>query len=322
MRLSQPLRQPDRMTRQPATTDTPDAGQPSPWAAHLICAAAMLIWSSGLPANAFLLPSLHPLALATLRLVFAAIFLLPFWIWQDGGLRLSAAVWLRGLGVGALIGLGSLLVILGQAWTNAVTVAVISAALPVVGLGVEIVLDGRKMTVALALGLGLALAGGILALGKAATAVHFGLGALLCLGSTVAYTLGSRWTITALPDLSPLGRCTLTLIGGAVVMSLIAAVALPFGLAEPANFAAMGRREWGALLVFVVGSLAFSQILWIVGVARLGIGMAALHINATPFYVMLIGLALGSGWNWWQAAGAALVGIGVVVAQGLWSRIR
>ena len=80
----------------------------------------------------------------------------------------------------------------------------------------------------------------------------------------------------------------------------------------------MGRREWSALLIFVVGSLVFSQILWVTAVDSLGVGMAALHINATPFYVMLIAMMLGGNWNWWQAGGAALVAIGVVVAQGLW----
>ena len=49
----------------------------------------------------------------------------------------------------------------------------------------------------------------------------------------------------------------------------------------------------------------------------LGIAMAALHINATPFYVMIMAVMLGGAWNWWQAAGAALVGFGVIVAQGL-----
>ena len=45
--------------------------------------------------------------------------------------------------------------------------------------------------------------------------------------------------------------------------------------------------------------------------------MSALHINLTPFYVMVFMLALGGGWSWLQALGAALVALGVVIAQGL-----
>jgi drug/metabolite transporter (DMT)-like permease len=286
------------------------------WTAHLTCMLAMMAWSTGLPANTFLLPVLHPVALAMLRLVLGAAILLPIWLAQDGTAALRRADWRTGLAIGGLVGLGSMAVIVGQVLTDAVTVAVISAAVPVIGLATEIVLDGRRLTLVLLTGLGLALAGGLLALGAGLSGVTFGLGALCCLGSTVLYTLGSRWTVTALPGLTPLGQCTITMVGGGVAMALIYACIVPTGLAEGPDFAAMGWREWGALLVFVVGSLTVSQILWVIAVGRLGIGMSALHINATPFYVMLMAVALGGAWNWWQAGGAALVGLGVLVAQG------
>ena len=292
----------------------------SPWRAHLICMAAMVCWSTGLPANTYLMLILHPLPLAGLRFLLAAVVLVPFWLWQDGWHGVARANWLRGLAAGGIIGSGGCLVILGQAWTDPVTVAVISATLPVVGLSTEVLLDGRKVTLALLVGLGFAVAGGILALGTKATGVSFGLGALLCAVSTLFYTLGSRWTITGLPNMSHLGRTTITMVGGALAACLIWAVAHPLGLTAAPDFAVMGGTEWGALLVFVVGSLVFSQILWITAVDSLGVGMAALHINATPFYVMLIAMSLGGNWNWWQAGGAALVAVGVVVAQGLWRR--
>ena len=290
----------------------------NPWRAHLICMAAMVCWSSGLPANTYLMPTLHPLPLAGLRFLLAAMVLLPFWLWQDGWASLRAANWKNGLLAGSAIGFGGSLVILGQAWTDPVTVAVIAAALPVIGLGTEILLDGRKMTMALALGLAFAVAGGIMALGTAATGISFGLGALLCGLSALFYTLGSRWTITGLPGMSHLGRTAVTMVGGGFAAGLVWAVAQPLGLTPAPDIAAMGGTEWGVLLVFVVGSLVFSQLLWVTAVGSLGVGIAGLHINATPFYVMLIAMALGGAWNWWQAGGAALVAVGVVVAQGLW----
>lgn len=295
-----------------------DLAPASPWRAHLICMAAMVVWSTGLPANTYLMATLHPLPLAGLRFLIAALVLLPFWAWQDGWKSLAQANWLRGLAAGSVVGTGGCLVILGQAWTDAVTVAVISATLPVIGLATEIVLDGRRMTRALAPGLILAVAGGIVALGTKVSGISFGLGALLCTLSTVLYTLGSRWTITGLPRMSHLGRTSVTMLGGALAACLIWGIAHQVGLTKGPDIAAMGARAWAALLIFVVGSLVFSQLLWITAVDSLGVGLAALHINATPFYVMLISIGLGGSWNWWQAAGAALVGIGVVVAQGLW----
>ena len=291
--------------------------QSSLWAAHLICMASMVIWAAGLPANSVLLPILPPLALAALRLVLASAALIPFWLWREGAQALRGANWRLGVGVGSLIGAGSLLIIMGQSRTDAVTVAVISAALPVVGLTLEIFLDGRKLTLGLILGLVFALAGGVLALGPSAGGVSFGIGALMCLVSVVLFTLGSRLTVTAFPTLTPLGRTAVTLGGASITMTVVALGGQMTGAVPAPDFTLMGPKEWGALFIFAVGSLAFSQVLWIMSVERLGIGMAALHINAAPFYVMLIALMFGGGWSWWQAGGAALVGAGVIVAQGL-----
>jgi drug/metabolite transporter (DMT)-like permease len=71
------------------------------------------------------------------------------------------------------------------------------------------------------------------------------------------------------------------------------------------------------LLLFTsISSLALAQFLWIRGASGLGILLASLHMNAVPFYVMVIVvLMLDGGWNWWQAAGAAVVAAGVILAQ-------
>ena len=48
-----------------------------------------------------------------------------------------------------------------------------------------------------------------------------------------------------------------------------------------------------------------------------GIALSPLHINATPYYVMETLFALGSAGNWTQAWAAAVVALGVLVAQGI-----
>ena len=91
------------------------------WTAHLICVLAMVTWSSGLPANSFLMPTLHPMGLAAARMILAAAVLMPFWLWWDGWQGLRRANWTMGIAVGSFVGLGSLLVIAGQSLTDAVT---------------------------------------------------------------------------------------------------------------------------------------------------------------------------------------------------------
>ena len=77
--------------------------------------------------------------------------------------------------------------------------------------------------------------------------------------------------------------------------------------AYPASEAAFGARDAGLLLVYGTGAMAASQLLFVMGVRRIGIALASFHTNAAPFYVMLMMLALGGGWSWAQAAGAAIV---------------
>ena len=79
----------------------------------------------------------------------------------------------------------------------------------------------------------------------------------------------------------------------------------------------LGWRELGAILIYAVGGLAVQQLLWLMAVGRLGIGLSTLHVNLTPFYVMLILFVLGDGWDWQRAFGAAIVGLGVLIAQGI-----
>lgn len=285
--------------------------------ANMLCTLSMIIWAAGLPAADFLIPHVPALQLSTARVALAAAVLLPVWWWLDRArARLTGAEWLRGLGIGAMLGLGALTLLLGQGMTDAVTVAVISATMPVIGIALEVVLDRRRLTAGILIGVLLSLAGGAITLLNKLGGLQVGLGAALCLLSIVAFTLGSRLTVTAFPSLTPIGRTTVTLAGAALVSFVAAMVAMATGDARP-DWAALGWPEFGALLIFSIGGLAISQILWIMAVGRLGIGLSSLHINLTPFYVMAILYAMGGSWNWMQALGAAIVGLGVLVAQGV-----
>ena len=278
---------------------------------------SMLVWAVGLPAADLLIGPVPALPLTAARMVMAAACLLPLWWWMEGGVALRTAHWGKGVLVGGGgIGVGAFMLVLGQGRTSVVTVAVISAAMPVVGIAIEVMLDGRKITLALVLGVLLSLGGGAMALGGAGDGLGMGLGALLCFGSIILYTLGSRMTVTSFPALTPLGRTTVTLTGAALATSVAAAANALLGGAGP-DWNVLGLKELGALAVFAIGGLAISQVLWIMSIGSLGIAMSSLHINATPFYVMLILFALGGAWDWKQALAAAVVGLGVLIAQGI-----
>lgn len=295
----------------------PLAPRLSPLTANLICMASMLAWSIGLPAAQSLIPVVPPLPLTAARMSLAGLALIPLWLLIEGRGGLAGADWGRGILIGGgTIGLGALLLVLGQARTNEVTVAVISATLPIAGIALEVLLDGRKLSLALILGVMLSLIGGVIALGAGGSGLNLGVGAGLCLVSVVLFALGSRMTVKAFPTLTPLGSTTVTVAGAGIATAVAALAHMALGGAQP-DWAALGWADLGALAIFAVVGMAISQILWILSVGKLGIGLAALHINATPFYVMLILFAMGAAWNWPQVWGAAIVGTGVLIAQGI-----
>ncbi|MBS0573830.1 MAG: DMT family transporter [Proteobacteria bacterium] len=295
----------------------PPAPSPTPLAANLMCMASMFIWAAGLPAAEPLIALLPPLPLAAGRMVLAALSLLPVWWLADGTGALRRADWPRGIAIGAVaFGAGAFLLVLGQANSDPVTAAIVSATMPVIGIALEVVLDRRRLTFALAGGVALSLVGGLVALNRTGDAPGLGLGALYCLISVVLFTLGSRLAVTALAGLSPIGRTAITQIGAAIgALLAVAAHALAGG--DSGDWTRLGLPDWGALMIFSIGGLGIAQVLWIKSVGNLGIGLASLHINAAPFYVMLMLFALGQPWNWTQAAGAVIVGLGVLVAQNL-----
>lgn len=277
----------------------------------------MVVWAAGLPAANLIIPHMPPLALTACRALLAAAVLLPIWWLVDGWSAVLGANWLKGAWVGFVtLGLASFFVIIALQFNDPVTVAIVSAIMPVIGILLEWALDHRPFTRALAIGLILSVAGGLIAVNGAEGQVSFGIGVLAALASVTLYTWGSRETVKAFPDLTPLGRSTLTIAGGAIVAT-IAALADGVLRDQWPDWAAIGWAQFGGLAAFSIGSMAIAQLLWIVSVGRIGIGAASMHMNAVPFYVMLMVFVAGGPWNWWQTLGAAVVVTGAAVAQGL-----
>lgn len=288
--------------------------------ANLICLASMVIWASGLPAAELIIPHMPPVALTAGRATLAALVLLPVWYAVEGRGAVLNADWLTGAWVGFVtLGLASFFVIIALQFNDPVTVAIVTAVMPVAGILLECLADKRPFTRALALGLVLSVAGGLVAVSGSEGQVDFGIGVLAALASVLCYTWGSRETVRALPGLSPLGRASVT-VAGCAVIALVAAVGDGLWRGAWPDWQAIGPTEFAGLAMFGIGSMAVSQVLWIISVGRIGIGAASMHMNAVPFYVMLMVFALGGPWNWAQTFGAVIVVIGALVAQGLIGR--
>lgn len=276
---------------------------------------SMLLFAAGFPAAGVLLESWGPMSLIAFRCALATGLILVIWWAVDGTAALKAAPWGRGIWIGALgFGSGTVMLLWAQDMTDAVTAALVTASMPVSAVALEVMFDRRRLTWFFVAGLSLVLIGGLIATGADLGNSQFGIGAAIGLAATVIFTWGSRATVKQLPDMTGLGQAAITFVGALVFC--LAALAASLALGLPGT--EIGRFDANSvtmLALYAFAAMGISQILWIIGVSRMGIGLASFHLNAVPFYVMLMALAFGGAWSWDQALGAGLLAIGVVLAQ-------
>ena len=119
------------------TSLSPSARRPI-LAANLICLASMAIWASGLPAATLILPHMPPVALTAGRATLAALVLVPVWWLLEGRRTVLRADWVTGAWVGFVtLGLASVLIVIALQFNDPVTVAIVSAVMPVIGILLE-----------------------------------------------------------------------------------------------------------------------------------------------------------------------------------------
>ena len=297
-----------------AKTDAP-TGADKQLRGNMLCVLAIALFATGFPAAEVLLNTWGPISLITIRAVLACALLVPIWIMVDGYKTVMAAPWSRALGIGVIgFGVGMVLLLVVQDITDPVSAALIAATMPVSAVLLEILFDGRKLTLNFAAGAVLVLVGGFIATGAELRGGTFGPAIVLGCFASMMFAWGSRQAVKGLPNMSSLGQTASTLVG-AMLFCMITFAAFALMGWEGTHGAALGPSGWSLLIIYAWGAMALSQAFWLLGVSRLGIGIASFHLNASPFYVMLILLMTGGSWDWGRALGAALLGVGVVLAQ-------
>lgn len=284
--------------------------------ANANCFAAMLLWATGFVALEYLLDDWGVLSLSSLRLVVSVVFLVLWWGWTEGWAKVFGASWRKGLIIGGFgWGVGSVLLLMGQKLSDPVTVTIIVAMMPIAGAATEIVFDNRRLSRRLIVGLILAVFGGYLATGAQLTQGNFGFGVALCLGAILLFAWVTRATTRQLETLSRTGQTAVTLCGGMLVTLAWYGISIVAGFGET-HIGTIDTGDWLPLLIFLLPSSGIAQLLWIHGAGKLGILLASFHMNAVPFYVMVILVSLSLGqWHWLQAGAVALVALGVLVSQ-------
>ena len=276
---------------------------------------AIILFAAGFPAADKLLQTWGIITLISIRNLLALIVMIFLIFFLEKSVVLRKLPWFKGFWIGGIgFGFGSLLLLIAQAMTDATTAALAAAAMPLFAVSLEVALDGRRLTVRFLLAVALVLFGGVLAagitLGKSSVSLGFALGLL----ASGIYAWGSRETVKSFPTLSPLSRTAVTTSGMFGFVAIPCLVAMFFQYSWSA-VGALNISNVGLLIIYACLALGISQIFWIKAVEDIGIGIASFHLNATPFYVMIIVYLLGSDWNWMQVLGAAILTFGTLLAQ-------
>ena len=282
---------------------------------NFLCVFSILLFATGFPAAEYLLKDWDVVSVITARNVFSFILIFIIWLFIEGIQKVKSAKWLKGFLIGLSgFGIGAFLILMLQSLTTPVIAALAVATMPVFAVSLEMLLDGRKMTLWFFFGVVLVLLGGYIASGASLREDNVGIAALIGIIGVALFAWGSRATVKSLPGMSNLAQTAVTSFGMAglsIVLYFVCSVF--FDLTNATSIITI--EHLGLVLIYAWLGLGISQIFWIKAVSQLGIGLASFHLNAVPFYVMFMLFLLGDSWIWHQAFGALIVISGVILAQ-------
>jgi len=275
---------------------------------------AVVLWGLAPVATRAAVAHLAPLPLLTLRLIAAALVLLP-WAWPVfRRLRARSAGRLAAAGLLGLVGY-NLLVTLGLRWLPAATAGLLLATEPVWILVLGRVFLGERGGLRAWLGSGVALAGVAVLAGPGAVTGAGGYRALAGIGLVLAATLAfAGYTIALRPLSERLGAVPAT------AASTVAG-ALPYlaftGTLPGAGLGHLSPAVWGELAFLALGSTVAGMLLWNVAVLSGGAARVSLLLYLEPV-VSVLGAAvfLGERVGLVTLGGGALILAGVAVASG------
>ncbi len=283
---------------------------------NAITVLSMVLWATTFPVTDLVLLTWHPLLVTMVRLVLAVPVLLVLLAARGHWHEIRTAPWGDGFLVGGLALSGSaLFLVFGIAFADPVTVAIIAATTPAISAAIGLAARTERLTLPIALGIALAIAGALATNWRAQgfDDVRLHGGEALVVLANVCWIWYSRGCIVRLGGLSDLGKTTLTVGCGAIVIAALTALALAAGLI-PAEFD-VSLETIGLILWMAAVANGIAVVFWLWGARLLGVTIASMHQNLVPLYVILMVLPLGGEVHGQQLIGGALVVAGAILAQ-------
>ncbi len=307
------------MPRDSPAPSTPPAPRGRLLLAGIGLLGTSVFWGSALPVNAVLLRHFDPFLLGTVRMGLSALILACFVAWRE-----QEPVWHWPIGLRRFAILGffmagfNVLYTLSILWSNPITIAAISLAMPLTGALVARLMVGARLEPGFGPALALTIGGGALVVygrpGFDAAALGLGVGeALLVVGMF-------SWGIFSLKAQQWLGHVSqtrLTLVaatGSSLVQALVFLLMLALGVAWwPA--ANTPWDAWAMVAYLSIFGASIANSLWNHGVSVLGLPVSSLYVNLSAVFAVLIAIAFGFYPTWLQIVGGLIVMAGVLYMQ-------
>ena len=288
------------------------------WQNWVRLAALGLIWGASFTAVGVAIDDYEPLTIAAIRLIIAALILVPIALWRHG-VPSDARIWLFAL-IAAIVSnaLPFTLLNWGQKFIASSVAGVFMAALPLIVLPLShFFVPGQTMSMRKIVGLTLGFVGVLLLIGLDALSQLGGggyqlLAQLACLAAAICYGFGSI-VMKRAPKSDPL-------VFGAMAMGLAAIIATPIALSVEGMPEFSGWVGLGALLYLGAVPTALAMVILLVILDKAGPLFLSLVNYQVPVWAIVFG-AIFLGEEIPARLGVALlmILIGVAISQGLFA---
>ncbi len=276
----------------------------------------ILIWAVNFPLIKIALREFSPLAFNGIRLTFASTVLIIFLLFSKQGLSVAKKdIWK--LVVLGIVGntVYQLLFIHGINLTTASNTSIIMAMTPASVALLSSVFKHERVHWAAWLGIALSFAGFYLVItkqpGTFALSWENLRGDIMIFFGNLVWAIYTVFSKPLLGRISPLKWSSLTLAIGTM---FYIPICIPAFIKQ--DFQQVSLKAWAILIYSGIFALAVSYVIWYVSVKRVGNSKTAIYGNLTPvFTIIFASFLIAERINIWQAAGTAILLIGVYLTR-------
>ena len=279
-----------------------------------LLAALSVLWGGSFFFNGVVLRELPPFTLVLLRVLLAAMILLPVLCAQRLPFPKGWMGW-RPFFLIALFNnvLPFSLIVTGQMYVPSGLASILNATTPLFTVAVMAAAGEEKLVIRRVAGVIVGLVGVVILRGSGlGFASGQGLGVLLCLAAALSYGISALIARRALSDSPPLATATFQLMASSLMMAVVAGIfERPWQLPMP------DAVTWFAVLGLAALSTALAYIVFFQVLRRSGATNVMLVTLLVPVTAILLGsLVLGEQISPREIAGALVIGSALLLIDG------